>query len=817
MRLHHLSILFFSLILLPFAGVSQTGFVKGTVKDQDGIGVEFVTVSLLEESTKGTYTNSSGNYFLAVPAGKNITLSFTFIGYEAVKHRIKVQPNDTITINVTIKRGVNIIPEIVVEDNTREKPSTFRLDPKELDEIPSPSGNFENLLKTIGLGVSSAGGELSSQYSVRGGNFDENLVYVNDFEIYRPLLVRSGQQEGLSFINTDLVRNVQFSSGGFEAKYGDKMASVLDVLYKDPDSFRAVISLSLLGGGISLEGTAGNRFSYLIGARQKSNQYLLSSLNTKGDYKPSFSDFQSLLGYRLSENWKLEFINNYSRNEYVFIPESRITSIGTVNNVKQLEVFFEGQEVDAFATLFGGLSATYAADSGNLRLKFLTSAYRSDETETFDIIGDYFLYQVENNLGEQNFGERAFGLGYGTFQDFTRNYLNATVANAEHKGFYYRKNHFFEWGGKVQHEIINDKINEWERVDSALYSLPYNSEQVLIRNKLKTEINLTSFRYSGYLQDTWILEKDSASDINLTGGVRFHYWDVNNEFLISPRAQFSIKPDWERNIILKAAAGLYQQPPFYRELRNMEGKLNLELRAQKSFHLVLGSDYVFDAWGREFRFISEIYYKQLWDLVPYDIEDVKIRYFGVNSARGYAAGVDLRLNGEFVEDAESWLTLSLLQTKEDIENDFYYDEDSNRVEIGELPRPTDQRVNVGVLFQDNLPSNENFKMHLNLLFGTGLPFGPPNSQRFRSALRIPPYRRVDIGFSALLYDHNKKVPQKLFIRHFESIWLSLEVFNLLQIENTISHIWIKDNFDLLYAFENHLTSRRLNLRMVVKI
>ena len=810
--------LFFLLLNISAAVAQSYGYITGTVKDEKGKPVPFINISLMEYPDQGTYSTEAGNYFLRVPANERLSLTFTYIGYEPIRQQIRLLPGDTLELDFTVKIGINLIPTIIVEDKTRDKPSTFKLDPKAIEQIPVPSGNFEAILKTIGLGVSTAGGELSSQYSVRGGNFDENLVYVNDFEIYRPLLVRSGQQEGLSFINPDLVRNVLFSSGGFEAKYGDKMSSVLDVQYKEPDSFKASVSLSLLGGGFHIEGTAGSRWSYLAGVRQKSNQYLLSSLNTEGDYQPSFTDVQALIGYKINPNWKLELISNYARNRYRFVPQSRVTSIGTVNNVKQLEVFFDGQEVDAFETVFGGLSATYAGDSNRLRLKFMTSAYRALETETFDIIGDFFLYQVESNLGESNFGEKLFGLGYGTFQDFTRNYLEATVANAEHKGFYFvNENHFLEWGLKYQFEDIEDNINEWERMDSALYSLPYDAEQVLIRSKLQTQINLTSSRYSGYLQDTWIIRSDSVKDINLTGGLRFHYWDVNKEFLMSPRAQFSIKPDWEKNIILRAAAGLYQQVPFYRELRNMEGELNLDLKSQKSFHFVFGGDYVFDAWNREFRLISEIYYKQLWDLVPYEIEDVKIRYFGENLAKGYAAGIDFRLHGEFVEDAESWINVSLMKTQEDIEGDFYIDTAGVRQEIGYLDRPTDQRLNVGILFQDYLPRNKNFKMHLNFLVGTGLPFGPPNSMRFRNALRIPPYRRVDIGFSALIYDENRRVPAKTFIRHFESIWASLEVFNLLQIDNTISHIWLKDNQNILYAFENHLTSRRINLRFVVKI
>ncbi len=811
----------FSLFLLVTGPLlaQNTGTVAGQVVNHRGKPIPFVNLGLAEMPETGTVTDQEGRFTLEIPANRPLTLFFSFIGYQPFYQPIMVDRGQTLRLRVILKKTATKLPEVVVESEIdREQISVFTLDPVKVESIPLPSNNFENLLKTIGLGVSTAGGELSSQYSVRGGNFDENLVYVNDFEIYRPQLIRSGQQEGLSFVNPRLVSSLDFSSGGFEARYGDKLSSVLDVRYVRPDSFSASGEVSLLGASLDLQGRSRNyRWMYLAGLRQKSNQYLLNSLNVKGDYQPSFTDLQSLVIFRYNPNLEFEWIANMSLNRYRFEPVSQITSIGTVDNVKQLEVFFDGQEVDRFRTFMSGLSATYAADSNRLRLKFLVSAYRSLETETFDIIGDYFLYQVENNLGADDFGERLFGLGYGTYQNFARNYLEALVANAAHKGYLYRDNHFLEWGIRYDHESINDRLNEWQRIDSALYSLPYDTTKVNVWSVLKTENALSSNRFQAYFQDTWLITPDSLTDMNLTAGVRVNYWDLNNEWLVSPRAQLSFKPRWERDVILKIAGGLYQQPPFYRELRDLDGIVHTDVKAQKSFHLVLGSDYVFKAWNRPFRLITEAYYKRLWDLVPYDIEDVKIRYYGKNMAHGYATGIDLRLNGEFVEDAESWITLSVMQTREDLEGDFYLDSLGNKVEIGYLPRPTDQRVNVGVLFQDYLPGNKNFKMHLNMLFGTGLPFGPPGSARFRNAMRIPPYRRVDIGFSALLLDPERELPPKNMFRYFHSIWASLEVFNLLGIENTISHIWLKDNYNNLYAFENHLTSRRINLRLVVKI
>ncbi len=831
---------FFLLILFHLSAIlrAQNVYVAGKVQDEKGHPVEFVNVGIREQPGSGDVTDAKGQFFIKAKAARKLTLVVSYVGYKAVHLPIEANPGDTLRLDITIARTAESLPTIEIKpQGERNKSSTFVLDPRKVSRIPTPSGNFESLLKTIGLGVSTAGGELSSQYSVRGGNFDENLVYVNDFEIYRPQLIRSGQQEGLSFVNPDLTRKIEFSSGGFEARYGDKMSSVLDVQYKRPDSFAGSVQLSLLGAQFHIEGADRyNRFRYLLGVRQKSNQYLLSGLTTKGSYQPSFTDAQLMLIYTLNENWEMEFIGNYARNLYAFIPQSRVSSIGTFNDVKELEVFFDGQEEDRFETGFGGLSLTYAADSNRFRLKFLTSAFRTQESETFDIIGDFFLYQVENDLGAKEFGQRLFSLGYGTYHNWARNYLTMNVANAGVKGYVFGEKHFLEFGGRAQYESVDDKLNEWQRIDSALYSLPDVPGEVLLKEVLKTQNELQSSRYSAYLQDTWILSSDSSGDLNLTAGFRGSYWTVNREWVVSPRAQLSWKPVWERNMVFRLAAGLYKQPPFYRELRDLNGMVHRDVKAQKSFHFVLGSDYVFNIWEREFRFISELYYKYLWDLVPYDIEDVKIRYFGKNQSHGYAAGVDMRLHGEFVKDAESWVTLSVMKTQEDIEGDYFtrfLDADGNEVftfqsdfssrvadtvnsELGYIARPTDQRVNVGILFQDYFPNNKNFKVHLNLLFGTGLPFGPPDNTRYRNAFRIPPYRRVDIGFSALLLDKGKKLPAKSMLKSFESIWASLEVFNLLGINNTVSHIWIKDNTNTSYAFENYLTGRRLNLKLIAR-
>ena len=831
------------MLLLPmltgFGALAQpVANIQGLVINDKGRPIEFVGIGVLDHPDLATFTDERGAFTLTIPAGQEVTIGFTILGYEPVLQVVMASPGEIMTLTIVMSRTSRVLSTVTIEAPGRQtQVSVITLDPIKVEEIPLPSGNFEQILKSIGLGVGTSGGELSSQYSVRGGNFDENLVYVNDFEVYRPLLIRGGQQEGLSFVNPKLIRKLSFSSGGFEAKYGDKMSSVLDINYKRPDSTEATIELSPLGAALHVEGSNRNRkWLYLLGARQKSTRYLLSSLETKGAYRPSFYDLQSLIIHRFSSAWEMEWIVNVNQNRYRFFPENRITSIGTIDNVKELEVFFDGSEKDEFQTYMSGLSATYIGDSNRTRLKFLISAHRSLEAETFDILGDYFLYQVETNLGEE-FGDRLYALGYGTYHDFARNYLVATLANAEHKGYRFTPRHLIEWGVKYQFEHINDQLNEWVRQDSALYSLPYDTTQVLVAEVLKTQLQLSSNRVMTFVQDTWVLHEDSSSFANLTYGARLHWWDANKEWVVSPRAQFSFKPSWQRKVVFKAAAGLYQQPPFYRELRDLQGILHPEVRAQKSFHAVIGSDYVFKLWGREFRFITEAYYKQLWDLIPYDVEDVKIRYMPEQTARGYAAGVDFRLNGDFVEDTESWVTLSFLRTREDIMGDFYtvyLDSAGNEVfpgtsafenvtdtaqyEVGFVPRPTDQFVNLAILFTDYLPSNKNFKVHLNLVFGSTLPFSPPASARYRNSFRIPPYRRVDIGFSALLWDRERREQRpESFFRHFERIWASLEVFNLLGINNTVSHIWINDNNGTLYAFENHLTGRLLNLRVIAKL
>ncbi|MGB1248806.1 MAG: TonB-dependent receptor plug domain-containing protein, partial [Chitinophagales bacterium] len=728
-------------------------------------------------------------------------------------------------------------------DRDREEVSTVKVSVVEAEAIPNPSGGIESVLMAQVLGMNS-NNELSSAYSIRGGNFDENLVYVNDFEVYRPFLIRSGQQEGLSFVNGDLVDNITFSSGGFQAKYGDKMASVLAVEYKRPREFHGSFSASLLGGTAHIEGTNKNeRFSYALGVRNKTSRYLLGSQDVKGQYSPAFVDVQTFLTYRITDRLHVEYIANYARNKFDFIPEDRSTDFGLVNFQTRFSVEYEGQENDSYQSFMNGLAFVHKPNR-HLNIKWMASAYLIGEEEKFDIIGKYSLGEVETDPSKENAGEVKYELGAGTFHDWARNELYTQVYSAAHKGSWFSENHTVKWGLTYKREQIQDKISEWERIDSAGYSLPYSSQQVLLYDALKAEpFDLNSNRYSGYLQHTWHIGDSSRASINY--GARFTYWDVNNEFLISPRMQLSFKPKTKKDLVFTAAAGMYQQPPFYREMRNLEGEVNLDLKAQKSAHFIVGVDYAFTAWKRPFRFTTEAYYKYLWDAVPYEFDNVLIRYFGENNSKGYVAGLDFRLHGELAKDAESWVSMSIMSTKEDVFNDFYTQyiiekskEEANGQTVsnvtdtlssetvypGYIARPTDQRVSFALFFQDYIPKFPYLKVHMSLLFATGLPFGPPDSERYQDEFRIPPYRRFDVGFSALLFDIEKKQEKgktpKNFFKHMDKVWLSLEVYNLFGIQNTVSYYWV-NGLDVRtgevgqYAVPNYLTNRRVNLRLKV--
>lgn len=824
---------FVTLLFLAFCGqlLAQKATVTGKLLTEENTGIPFANIAGIG-IPGGTATDSLGNYSLDIPANTKVKISFSHINYDTQVFELELKPGEVKKLNRILKFKENVITEAVVNDDANRSNTMTRVDPKIATEIPTVSGGIEAVLKTF-PGVSS-NNELSSQYNVRGGNYDENLVYVNDVLIYRPFLVRSGQQEGLSFVNPDLVGNLNFSAGGFEAKYGDKMSSVLDVTYKRPRKFAGSATGSLLGGAAHIEGSSKDyRFSYLAGVRYRTNQYILSSLDSKGQYRPRFIDAQGLLNFDFNEKWSISFLANYAQNRYQFVPQSRVTAFGTLSEALQLTVYFDGQQISSYETILGAFTTEFRP-SRKLKLKLIVSGFQSTADQTYDVQGQYFLGQLDNNFGSDNLGEVAFNRGIGTFLNHGRDYLTASVASVRHIGKWFDGYRVMEWGSTYQHEIIVDKLSEWKMNDSSGYSIPLNGGQLAVQELLKTQINLQSNRISGFIQNRWMFSDTSKH--RLTAGIRYHYWDVNKQFIVTPRANYAFDPQWKKtDMIFRVSGGMYYQPPFYRELRDLNGTLNKNVRAQQSYQAVIGMDYNFKAWKRPFKLVAEVYYKYLNDLVPYEIDNVQIRYYAKNNARGYATGLDLKVNGEFVKGVESWASMSVMTVQEDIIDDFYYDyynsdgekitytvenaipTDSVKREPGYIPRPTDQRVNFSLYFQDYVPKLPSLKMHLNLVFGSGMPFGPPDNTRYRDTLRIPPYRRVDIGFSYMLLGEKKKfVGPKNPLKYFKSIWISLEVFNLLGTNNTLSYLWISDITNRQYAVPNYLTTRRVNAKIVMK-
>ena len=811
----HKGLLLTFTLLLSVLGYGQT--ISGLITDEENNILSAVNISVLGKSI-GVISEDDGLYSLTIPANRSVVIGYSFIGYHIEKIRIPMlKKGQTYTLNIQLQSSSTLLDDVIVTDQKSRKKSFSRIKPKHVSVLPGNSGGIEAILKTL-PGVSSAN-ELSSQYSVRGGNFDENLVYVNGIEVYRPFLVRSGQQEGLSFVNTDMVGSIQFSAGGFEAKYGDKMSSVLDITYKRPRETAASLQLSMLGGSGHIEGTNKNgRLSYLIGARHKTSKYLFNAMDTKADYTPKFSDLQAFINYELNTDWQISFLGNISKNEYTMIPENRDTDFGTINEALKLRIYFEGQEVDKYETYFGALSTTYQP-STELNLQFTTSAFQTFEQENFDILGEYWLYQLENNLGSDEFGDVAFDRGVGKYINHARNSLNARVLNFSHKGNYNKEAIKVDWGFRMQKEEIEDKISEWNLIDSAFFNFPHPADsignptsnpnqQIVMSELLKTQINLSSYRNSGYMQ----VSKD-IGNLTINAGTRGSYWTYNEELLMSPRASLAYAPIWEKDVVFRAASGIYYQSPFYKELRTPEGTLNSNIKAQKSTHYVLAADYLFYKWGRPFKWITEVYYKDLENLIPYKVDNVRIQYLANDLSNGYATGIDIKVNGEFVPGVESWASLSVMKTAEDIVGDTKIDANGNTVEAGFIPRPTDQRVNFSMFFQDYIPGKPKYKMHLNLIYGTGLPFGPPNGEKYQDVLRIPNYRRVDIGFSAVLKSADKKSKLK-WLNTFNSIWVSAEVFNLLDINNTVSYLWVADVSGREYAVPNYLTARQLNAKLI---
>ena len=797
-------------ILSVFQSISafgqSTGTINGSVThlSQPLQGV-YIRIRNLN---KGTQTDGAGKFNIKVPAETDLKVEVSYVGKTTRIYNLRLKPNEIRQLNAEIEDDVKESTEIQItgKRDLREQVSVVTIDPKIAKYMPSPFGDFNKVIATMPGVVSN--NELSSTYSVRGGNYNENLVYVNDIEIYRPFLVSSGQQEGLSFVNPDMVKSVEFSSGGFQARYGDKLASVLNVQYKNPKKFGGSVSLGILAQTASIEGAdSSGRVSYVVGFRRKDARYLFGAsklvkgLDVKGEYLPQFIDAQSYITIDLTGKEKrkeqpnvttLGILNSYARNRYLVRPASRETQFGTIQRVLRLYTAYEGEETMSYDTWQTGLKLSHKWNS-NWRSDLSTSFVSTQEREKIDIEGGYRLCDIETNQSKSDYNQCISIRGVGTEYRYARNKLDGIILQAMQRNYHQSDSGSFstEFGWNVSSENLKDDLYEYQFVDSADF--------VSVSTPLIASQNLVSARYGGYLQQTFHISDRTS----LNYGARVGYWSLNNEWIVSPRIQFSHKPKWDKDWLFKASAGIYQQQPFYRELRNAAGQLNKDLKAQKSYQAVLGANYRFKLWDREFQLNQEVYGKYLWDVVPYDVDNVRIRYFAKNNATAYAIGYDMRVGGEFIRGSESWFSLGVLSTREDVDGDGK----------GYIRRPTDQRVTLGVFFQDHLPKNPSVRMYLNMVIGTGLPFGPPGNLENRGALKAPPYRRVDIGFSKVISLGDKT---KWLGKRFETIWLGLEILNLIGAENTISYTWIKDVYDVQYAVPNTLSTRFLNLRLQVK-
>ena len=815
-------------LLLAASAFSQKKFayVSGKVLDENENALSNVSVVILGRQS-GITTNDSGTFRMKVPADKAFAIQFTYTGYKIEQRNFLMNENEEEVITVRMERGSTTLPGVTVTNQKdRESAGLITVNPKYTLNLPTPITGVESMLKVF-VGSNN---ELTSQYNVRGGNYDENLIYVNDFEIFRPYLIHNAQQEGLSFINPELVRNISFYTGGFQAKYGDKMSSVLDIQYKKPRTFGGSAYVGILEQGFHVEGaTSKNKFTYLVGLRNRTNKNLLSKQETQGNYVPASTDLQALLTYQFNSKWQAEFLGNISKTKFTLHPDftqltSSVFSPYFTANLA-LDIYFEGQEKDQYVTNMVGVSTTCQVNR-HLRLKWLASRFENNEDENINILGVYEFGERSFDKSKPGYGTIVNPLGAGAYLNYARNTLDITDWNLSHKGSYDVGKHVFQWGIAFDRTLINDKLNEWQYQDSAGYSLPYTPQLLQMSAVIKSTADLTVDKLSGFFQDN-MLFGDTAQSFTLQVGVRYNYNSLNKEFLISPRVGASWKPNWNKDIIFRAAAGVYDQPPFYRELRRYDGSLNTGVLAQRSVQVVGGFDYNFKGFdGRPFRWTTEAYYKSMTHVNPYDIDNVRIRYYGNNNAIGYATGIETRLFGELVKDAESWISLGIMRTKENIKGDYYTDYkldslgkpiDSTTVAGGWFRRPTDRLITFGMFFQDYLATNKNFKVYLNLIYGSNLPYNIPGSVKYRNALIIDPYIRVDMGFSALLLDAERSNRRSHSpFRNFDNIWASLEIFNIIDRPNTISYMLIKDFQNNVFAVPNRLTPRLVNFKIVAK-
>jgi len=865
----------------------QTVVVSGRVIDTDGLPLKGATIKI-NGINQTYYSNDKGYFEIPLPQNDTYSLQVAYLNHYPYKADIAVTTED-------LWIGDIIMLEKTIDPITIEyiKPPDFfdKFPAIDYNRIPSTTGNFEDLIKMAGIGVSSSN-ELSSNYNVRGGNYDENDIFVNGvIQIYRPFLVRAGQQEGLSFIHGEFVESIFFSAGGFDANYGDVLSSVLDVRYREPTEFGGSAQISLMGGQAHIEGRFdGRRGNYILGARYRNNSYILGSLPTQGDYNPTFFDVQGMTNYYLDYDGpnaykKLFFLGHYSSNNYRFVPTTRTTSWGTVNEAYQLRVFFEGQEETKFSTFTLATGYEWKINK-RTRMNLVASVFHSVESEHFDVLGEYWINELETDPSKEEFGDSTSNVGVGGFLDHARNDLNVWIGNIYYDGHYdliahenveKESSRFGElsWGVKAQYEHFNDILSEWHMIDSAGYSIPQGDTATIeLKDVIKQNNLVESYRYSGHFQFTENFVKKkvvyldlkkkiradsnvstiyfqdtldaSPSKLSITFGTRGGFRTYNEEFWITPRLNITYIPRAyfldedsnvvRRNVKFKFATGLYYQPPLYRTMRYIDGTINPDVVSQKSWHNVIGSDVYFKIWDREFKFIAEAYYKHMWDIVPYEIDNVRIRYYAENNAVAYAYGVDAKINGQFVNGVESFFRIGFLKTMENIENDDYYHYvnsdgdtilpgytfnqtivDSIHIEPGWIPRPTDQTLTFTLFFQDKMPKYENFKVSANLNFGTPLPYGPPSYERYKDVLRTKAYFRLDLGFmyDFVNKDSKKTHPDSKFHKAFNQFTLSLDAFNLLGIKNIVSYQWLQDIAGRYYAIPNHLTGRRINLRLMI--
>lgn len=769
--------------------------------DTESKPVEFAAVRVAGTAI-GANTDAQGAYKLSVSERDTLVLIFSCIGYEEVK-RTLVKPSGDITVNVRLRPSVNELEGVTVTEIRRQTGNMQTINASDYHLAADASGgNIESLLATL-PGVSSSN-ELSSQYSVRGGTYDENSVYINGIEVYRPLLISSGQQEGLSIVNPDLVSDISFSTGGFGAPYSDRMSSALDITYRQPQSFEGALGLSLMGGNLSL-GHSTRHFSQLHGVRYKRNNSLLSSMETKGEYDPSFFDYQTNLVWRISNKWQMSFLGNIAMNNYRFTPTTRNTSFGTANDAKQFKVYFDGQEKDKFETFFGAYTLSYAPTK-NTALTLLASGFITNELVAYDISGEYWLDQA----GTSGDGSIGGELGVGRYHEHARNRLKSTVIDFGLRGKTLAGNNTWSYGFSFKREAVMERTREWERRDSAGYSLPFDPDALKVIYNLQSYQDLHSSRMHAFVEDN-IRINGSAGYFNIAAGLRASYWSFNNEWLISPRASVGFVPERNNNWTFRFATGLYYQSPFYKEFRLMEVdelgnttiRLNKDIKSQRSLQFILGADYTFRAFNRPFRLSGEAYYKALSNLVPYEVDNLKIVYSGRNETSGYAMGLDFKLFGQFVEGSDSWISFSLMNTRENLHG-------------VKVPRPNDRRYSLALYFTDYFPKWPRLKFSLRAILNDGLPTTAPRTSRSQGYFRTPAYKRVDIGLMyGLLLPPAEGESRSGFMRHFKSIWLGVDVFNLLDISNVSSYYWVTDVNDIQYAVPNYLTRRQFNVRLSI--